>query len=165
MKYEAKDRLSSYTELTNWIEAQRRLFRATPRGWPCSGPLTSHYGQRHSPFDDTEEFHPGIDISGTLGTPVRATADGVVRVASWNSGYGNLVLLQHEFGYSTRYAHNSRFLVRVGDRVKRGQAIALMGTTGKSSGVHCHYEVWRYNARKNPIAYVSEDPKFAGKKR
>ncbi len=165
MKSEAKDRLTSFNELTSWIEAQRRLFRATPRGWPCNGPLTSHYGTRTSPFDGQAEFHPGIDISGNLGTAVRATADGVVRLASWNSGYGNLVLLQHEFGYSTRYAHNSRILVKVGDRVKRGQVIALMGTTGKSSGVHCHYEVWRYTARKNPLAFIREDPKFSGKTR
>jgi murein DD-endopeptidase MepM/ murein hydrolase activator NlpD len=117
-KNEAMARLTSFNELTNWIEIQRRLFRATPRGWPCQGQLSSHYGQRKSPFDGIAEFHPGIDISNSQGTAIRATADGVVRLASWNSGYGNLVLLQHEFGFSTRYAHNSKILVNVGDHVK-----------------------------------------------
>ncbi len=164
MKSDADDRIRSFTELNKWIDTQRRLFRATPRGWPTSGPMTSRYGSRKSPFDGAiEEFHPGIDISGRLGTPIYATADGLVRVSSWNSGYGNLVLLQHDFGFSTRYAHNSRLLVKVGERVKRGQVIALMGTTGKSSGVHCHYEVWRYDSRKNPVQFLREDPKFAGK--
>lgn len=163
LKSEAKDRIDSYSELSGWIDNQRRLFRATPRGWPCRGPLTSRYGQRKSPFDGSEEFHPGIDISGSLGTPIHATADGTVRFSAWSSGYGNLVLLQHDFGYSTRYAHNSRLLVKPGDRVKRGQVVALMGTTGKSSGVHSHYEVWRYNVRKNPASFLRDDPKFAGK--
>lgn len=163
MKSEANHRLTSFNDLSGWIDTQRRLFRATPRGWPSFGPLTSRYGERKSPFDQTEEFHPGIDISGRLGTPIRATADGVVRLSSWNSGYGNLVVLQHEFGYSTRYAHNSRLLVKYGEKVKRGQVLAMMGTTGKSSGVHCHYEVWRYNVRKNPASFLREDAKFAGK--
>ena len=163
MKTEAHERITSFSELSGWIDTQRRLFRATPRGWPCNGGLSSRYGSRKSPFTGAEEFHPGIDISGPLGTPVRATADGVVRVASWNSGYGNLVLLQHDFGFSTRFAHNSKILVKVGDHVKRGQVLALMGTTGKSSGVHCHYEVWRYNVRKNPLHFLRDDVKFAGK--
>ncbi|MCG3205976.1 MAG: hypothetical protein KCHDKBKB_02702 [Elusimicrobia bacterium] len=163
MKTEAQDRLKSFDDLSDWIDTQRRLFRATPRGWPYQGPLTSKYGERNSPFNGSFEFHPGIDIKGPHGAPVRATADGVVRLASWNGGYGNLVLIQHEFGFSTRYAHNSRLLVKPGEKVKRGQIIALMGTTGKSSGVHCHYEVWRYNIRKNPISYLREDQKFAGK--
>lgn len=162
MKSEAEDRLTSFNDLSSWIDTQRRLFRATPTGWPVQGPLTSKYGLRKSPFNGNGEFHPGLDISGNLGDPVRATADGVVRVASWNGGYGNLVLIQHEFGFSTRYAHNSRLKVNVGDHVKRGQIIALMGTTGKSVGVHCHYEVWRYNDRKNPLLFLRESLKIAG---
>lgn len=160
MKVEAEDRITSFNEINTWIERQRRLFHATPRGWPCRGWMTSRYGSRASPFDGNAEFHPGIDISGPTGTPVCATADGVVRLAAWTSGYGNLVLLQHDFGFSTRYAHNSRILVRAGDTVKRGQTIALMGTTGKSSGTHCHYEVWKHNERKNPASYLKEEVKL-----
>lgn len=157
MRNETKERLSSYDDLSNWIEVQRRRFRATPQGWPVKGRLSSRFGRRASPFTGEPEYHPGIDIPGPTGTPIRATADGVVRLASWRSGYGNLVVLQHDFGYSTRFGHNSRLLVKVGDRVKRGQVIALMGSTGKSSGPHCHYEVWKNNQRQNPFAYLRED--------
>lgn len=160
MKGEAQTRITSFNEINSWIERQRHLFHATPRGWPTRGRLTSRYGSRFSPFDGNSEFHPGVDISGPTGTPIHATADGMVRLASWASGYGNLVLLQHDFGFSTRYAHNSRLLVRVGERIKRGHVIALMGTTGKSSGTHCHYEVWRNGERKNPAAYLQEDAKI-----
>lgn len=157
LKSEARERIVSYQEVTSWIEMRRRLYRATPIGWPCRGHLTSRYGHRNSPFGGADEFHPGVDISAPLGTPIRATADGTVRLAGWNSGYGNLVVLFHEFGFSTRYAHNSRILVRVGDKVKRGQVLALMGATGKSSGVHSHYEVWQNAQRKNPMPYMSAD--------
>ncbi len=163
-KIEAENRLSSFHDLRSWIDTQRRLFRATPIGWPAQGTLTSHYGARTSPFDGSAEFHPGLDISNSQGTPVRATADGIVRIADWKSGYGKLVVLQHEFGFSTRYAHNSRLMVKEGDKVKRGQVVALMGTTGKSTGVHCHYEVWRYNVRHDPLPYLREELKVTGKK-
>ena len=159
MRQEAKERITSYEDLTRWIETQKQIFTATPRGWPCLGPITSRYGQRMNPFQgEGLEFHPGLDISGAVGTPVRATADGVVRVASWKTGYGNLIVLQHDYGFQTRFGHNSRILVRVGDRVRRGQAVALMGATGRASGPHCHYEVWRYNQRKNPAEFLKEDP-------
>lgn len=158
VRNEARTRLDSYQDLSGWIQTQRKIFRCTPRGWPARGPLTSHFGMRVSPFDaKTMEYHAGLDISAPIGAPVRATADGVVRVASWNSGYGNLVMLQHEFGFSTRYGHNSKILVRVGDRVKRGQVVALIGETGRANGPHCHYEVWRNNERKNPIAFLKDD--------
>jgi murein DD-endopeptidase MepM/ murein hydrolase activator NlpD len=161
---EATTRLESFHDLSNWIDTQRRLFRATPAGWPCRGVLTSHYGARKSPFGGNSEFHPGLDIANSQGTPIRATADGIVRIADWKSGYGKLVVLQHAFGYSTRYGHNSRLIAHAGDRVKRGDVIALMGTTGKSTGVHCHYEVWHYNLRQNPIGYLRENAKVTGKK-
>jgi murein DD-endopeptidase MepM/ murein hydrolase activator NlpD len=157
-KQEARARLNSYEDLSHWINMQRKQFTATPRGWPCLGEISSHYGLRESPFGgDQEEYHPGIDISGTRGAPIRATADGIVRIASWRSGYGNLVVLQHDFGFSTRYGHNTKILVKVGDRVKRGQTVALMGDTGRASGVHCHYEVWRYSNRMNPLAYLKDE--------
>lgn len=163
MRTEAHERITSYDDLTRWIETQKRIFAATPRGWPCKGSLTSHFGRRSNPFShEGEEVHLGIDIAAPAGTAIRATADGVVRVASWKSGYGNLVVLQHDFGFQSRFAHNSRILVRVGDRVKRGQVLALMGATGRASGPHCHYEIWRYNQRKNPTTFLKEDPTGTG---
>jgi murein DD-endopeptidase MepM/ murein hydrolase activator NlpD len=159
MKLEARDRVSSFDNLTQWIDAQKKVLRATPRGWPCSGHLTSHFGRRLDPFQHVfQEVHLGLDIANGAGTPIRATADGVVRVASWKNGYGNVVVLEHDCGFETRYAHNSRLLVHVGERVKRGQVLSLMGATGRASGPHCHYEVWRYNQRKNPIAFLPETP-------
>jgi len=153
-KSEARTRVSSYDRLSDWLIGQRRLYLAKPQGWPCPGRRTSHFGKRLDPFNGTEMFHFGVDIAGPTGTPIRATADGTVRMASWQSGYGKLVVLQHDFGYSSRYAHNYKILVRVGDKIKRGQIISLMGDTGKSSGTHCHYEVWKNNNRKNPYAFM-----------
>lgn len=159
MRNEAQARISSYEDLTHWIDTQKHIFAATPRGWPCHGPITSHFGARVNPFThEGEEVHYGLDIAGAMGTPVRATADGIVRFASWMTGYGNLVVLQHDCGFQTRFGHNSRLLVRVGDRVKRGQVIALMGATGRASGPHCHYEVWHYSQRKNPAGFLKENP-------
>lgn len=161
MKIEAQSRIENYADISRYIETKRQMYRATPRGWPAEGNLTSRYGVRVDPFLQTEEFHPGLDISGTVGTPVRATADGRVLLAGWHSGYGNLIVLQHDFGYTTRFGHNSKLLVKNGQTVKRGQVIALMGQTGRASGPHCHYEVWRYEHRLNPYGYVmSQYPKF-----
>jgi murein DD-endopeptidase MepM/ murein hydrolase activator NlpD len=163
MKAEARQRIESFEKLTEWMDDQKRVFLATPRGWPCKGNLTSHFGKRLNPFHrEGEEVHLGIDIAGPSGTPIRATADGVVRVATWKAGYGNVVVLNHDCGFQSRYAHNSRLLVRSGDKVKRGQTIALMGATGRASGPHCHYEIWRYNQRKNPVTFLKEDPTGTG---
>jgi murein DD-endopeptidase MepM/ murein hydrolase activator NlpD len=157
LQNETESRISGYGQLTDYIEVERRKFLATPIGWPCNGNRTSHFGPRLDPFSGTEEFHFGLDIANNTGTPIKATADGVVRIASWQSGYGNLVLIQHDFGFSTRYGHNSRLAVKNGDKVKRGQVIAYMGQTGRASGPHCHYEIWQYGKRKNPYAYMLGD--------
>lgn len=151
---ESQNRLSAYTEFSEFIEKERKLFRASPLGWPCPGRRTSHFGKRLDPFHGSEEFHFGIDIAGPAGTPIRATADGKVILSSWHMGYGNLVIIQHDFGYTTRYGHNSRLKVKVGDKVRRGEIIATMGETGRASGPHCHYEVWRYGKRQNPYTYM-----------
>jgi murein DD-endopeptidase MepM/ murein hydrolase activator NlpD len=161
MKSEAQSRIQNYDDLTKYVETRKRMFLATPRGKPVEGHLTSHYGHRIDPFLQTDQFHSGVDIGGRIGTPIRATADGRVQIAGWHSGYGNLVILQHEFGYTTRYGHNSKLLVKYGQTVKRGQVIALLGQTGRASGPHCHYEVFRYGSRQNPFAYIKEQfPKF-----
>lgn len=168
-KREAEGRISAYNRLTRTIENKKQQYLATPLGWPCPGHLTSHFGTRLDPFSGNEEFHFGVDIANTMGTTVRATADGQVRIAGWMSGYGNLVVIDHGYGFSTRYAHNSKFIVKAGDKVKRGQALALMGMTGKANGPHSHYEVWQYDKRKNPFKYLDDtiftnDKKSAARK-
>lgn len=122
-----------------------------PSIWPTTGVVTSPYGLRWGGTD----FHPGIDIANDMGTPIVATADGVVEYAGWNSGgYGNMVDINHGNGIMTRYGHASQVVVSVGQQVKRGQLIAYMGSTGFSTGPHVHYEVHVSGQRVNPISYL-----------
>ena len=122
-----------------------------PSIWPTTGVVTSPYGLRWGGSD----FHPGIDIANDLGTPIVATADGVVDYAGWNSGgYGNMVDIDHGNGMMTRYGHASQVMVSTGQQVKRGQVIALMGSTGFSTGPHVHYEIHVNGQKVNPISYL-----------
>ncbi len=122
-----------------------------PSIWPTTGVVTSPYGLRWGGTD----FHPGIDIANDMGTPIVATADGVVEYAGWNSGgYGNMVDINHGNGLMTRYGHASQVVVSAGQHVKRGQLIAYMGSTGFSTGPHVHYEVHVNGNRVNPISYL-----------
>ena len=122
-----------------------------PSIWPTTGEVSSPYGLRWGGTD----FHPGIDIANDMGTPIVATADGVVDYAGWNSGgYGNMVDIDHGNGIMTRYGHASQVVVTTGQHVKRGQLIAYMGSTGFSTGPHCHYEVHVNGNRVNPISYL-----------
>ena len=122
-----------------------------PSIWPTVGVVTSPYGLRWGGSD----FHPGIDIANDLGTPVVATADGIVEYAGWNSGgYGNMVDINHGNGIMTRYGHGSQVLVSTGQHVSRGQVIMLMGSTGFSTGPHVHYEIHVNGQRVNPISYL-----------
>ena len=122
-----------------------------PSIWPTTGEVTSPYGLRWGGTD----FHPGIDIANDMGTPIVATADGVVEYAGWNSGgYGNMVDINHGNGIMTRYGHASQVVVSTGQQVKRGQLIAYMGSTGFSTGPHVHYEVHVNGNRVNPISYL-----------
>lgn len=156
LREEAEKRLASARALSGAIEKERERFRATPNLWPVTGYLTSHFGRRLSPINGFEESHRGMDIAGPAGSPVRATADGVVKLAGWAGGYGKVVVIDHGIGYSTRYGHNRQLLVKTGDRVRRGQTIALVGETGKATGPHCHYEVW-YNGRAvNPKKFLKQ---------
>ncbi len=153
------DVLTDFQDISHYIKDQHEIFRATPMNWPTQGRLTSAFGLRRSPMQQEEvgedrEFHPGIDIANTVGTPVQATADGVVQVASWQGGYGRLVILDHSRGFKTYYGHNAELLVKPGDRVKRGQVIARMGTSGHSTGYHLHYEVWQNGRLVNPMKFV-----------
>ncbi len=155
VKQNGSDVISNYEEISEYIKDQRTIFRTTPRDWPTLGRLTSVFGLRHSPFEqESGEFHNGLDIANALGTPIHATADGVVQVASWQGGYGRLVILDHGHGFKTYYGHNSKLLVQPGDHIKRGQVISYMGTSGHSTGYHLHYEVWHNGRVVNPMTFV-----------
>ena len=126
-----------------------------PTLWPVTGPITSSFGARENPFNDDEgEFHPGIDISGPLGTPIHATADGVVAAAQVVNGYGREVTIDHGHGLETLYGHMSGFAVTAGQTVSRGQIIGYIGHTGRTTGNHVHYEVRIHNSPVNPHKYL-----------
>ena len=115
---------------------------------------TSNYGVRSDPFTHAAKMHAGVDIPGTIGTPIYATADGFVGRAERSGGYGNLIELEHGKGIATRYGHLSKILVNPGDRIRRGQLIALMGSTGRSTGSHLHYEVRMDGHAVNPVPFL-----------
>jgi murein DD-endopeptidase MepM/ murein hydrolase activator NlpD len=130
---------------------------ATPSGEPIANSyITSGYGGRADPFGGGAAFHKGIDFHANVGDPVLAVADGVVSYAGQRSGYGNVVEVDHGNGYVTRYAHNSRLLVQVGDLVRSGQQVAKAGSTGRSTGAHVHFEVWQDGRVLNPRKFLGE---------
>ncbi len=119
--------------------------------WPVSGRISSGYGWRIHPIFGTREFHTGIDIAAPWGTPIEAAADGTVLFTGWMRGYGMLVILDHGNGLSTTYSHLSSYSVHVGQRVKRGQVIARIGSTGWSTGPHLFFEVRENGRPVNPL--------------
>jgi murein DD-endopeptidase MepM/ murein hydrolase activator NlpD len=123
------------------VRRREALAAAAPSIWPTQGWLTAPFGVRNDPLTGNEGFHQGIDISTAEGQPVYATADGVVETAAYSGDYGNMVVLTHNFGLSTRYGHLSRFAVATGADVKRGEVIGYVGATGRATGSHVHYEV------------------------
>jgi murein DD-endopeptidase MepM/ murein hydrolase activator NlpD len=141
-------------EIRDYMSEQRDLYMATPMGWPAKGWLTSGFGYRLHPIRATRDFHTGLDIASRPGTLVRATADGIVSFAGRSGANGNLVALEHGFGYTTYYAHNKKLKVEVRDVVKRGDIIAYVGSTGSSTGPHLHYEIWKNGKNVNPKPYL-----------
>ena len=152
---ESKERLNSFKEISQYVAYERALFRCTPRGWPTYGRITSNFGERVSPLHGGPQFHTGIDIANIEGTPVHATADGIVRHADWEGGYGKLVVIDHGLGFMTYYGHHSRIIVKAGDEVKSGQVIGYMGSSGSSTGDHVHYEVWLNGRYVNPWKFIT----------
>jgi murein DD-endopeptidase MepM/ murein hydrolase activator NlpD len=134
--------------------AQSRMLSSTPSIAPVRGILTDGFGGRSDPFTREPGQHNAIDISSAVGQAIRAPADGIVVKAEWASGYGNVVYVSHGYGYSTRYGHLSSFAVRPGTRVKRGEVIGYVGSTGRSTGPHLHYEVRVNNNPVNPLEYI-----------
>jgi murein DD-endopeptidase MepM/ murein hydrolase activator NlpD len=147
-----EDRLTS---VKTRIEGQQALARATPTIWPVIGRLSSYYGNRKDPFTGGPDFHTGLDIGANHGAPVRATADGTVESAGYNGNYGNAVLLGHGFGISTRFGHLSRFAVRPGQQVKRGDVIGYVGATGRATSSHLHYEILLSGRPINPLTLLT----------
>ncbi|MBS3949384.1 MAG: M23 family metallopeptidase [Peptococcaceae bacterium] len=145
----------SLKDLEKKVQIQRAKDVATPSLWPTSGTVTSGFGYRRSPFGSSREFHSGLDIGAAKGTRVYATANGVVRMANYNGGYGNVIFVDHGYGFSTVYAHLSKLNVKVGQQVIKGQLIGLVGNTGASTGPHLHYEVRVSGVAVNPTKYLS----------
>lgn len=147
-------RRESQEEIQGFLNDQRSLLAAKPKGWPTKGWITSDFGMRNSPFSGRRSMHEGMDIAARTGTPIHATADGIVSQSETAPGYGKLVVVDHGYGYKTYYAHNSKIFVKVGQRVKRGERIAAVGNTGSSTGPHLHYEVRLNGVPVNPRKFL-----------
>ncbi len=131
------------------------LTNAMPAGWPVDGRLQSYFGRRTDPFSGEGAIHTGIDISAPAGTPVRAPGDGVVIAATWMSGYGRLVVIDHGRGIQSWYAHLSRFAVVPGQEIRQGELIGAVGGSGRVTAPHLHYEVRRQGTPLNPARFLN----------
>jgi len=141
--------------LQDLVLTQDNIESAIPQGKPIEGGwVSSYYGNRIDPFTGKQAFHRGIDLAGKSGTAVNTVADGIVTWIGQRSGYGGLVEVDHGNGYVTRYAHNKTIKVTLGDKVVKGQLLALMGSTGRSTGPHVHFEVLRDGKHINPYTFV-----------
>jgi len=154
---ELDDRTQKLTVLERLLMDRSLRARVMPSGRPvAAGWLSSNFGKRADPFTGKQEFHKGVDFAGKEGSDVMAVGDGVVTWSGKRSGYGNLVEINHGNGYVTRYGHNEKLLVKVGDTVKKSQMIALMGSTGRSTGPHVHFEVLHNGKAVNPSPYIAK---------
>ena len=145
---------ASFQQLTTKIEEQSYLRNHTPSIVPVQGWFMSGFGYRIDPFTAEVRMHEGIDIAAPMGTPIVATADGIVKLAGENGGFGLAVEIDHGYGIKTRYCHCQRFACEVDQTVKRGDIVAYVGNTGKSTGPHLHYEVRILDQAVNPINYI-----------
>jgi murein DD-endopeptidase MepM/ murein hydrolase activator NlpD len=138
-------------EVRPGVQRREALANATPSIWPVTGWLSSTFGMRLDPFTGARDFHEGLDISADAGQPVLATADGTVVTAQRSGEFGNLVVLDHGFGIGSRYGHLSRFGVTEGQRVRKGQVVGYVGSTGRSTSPHLHYELLLNGRPANPL--------------
>jgi murein DD-endopeptidase MepM/ murein hydrolase activator NlpD len=146
---------SSFQEAAESLSVHSARLSATPSIMPTQGWLTSAFSSMRShPILHVARPHEGIDVTAPMGTPIEAPAAGVVRDAGWEAGYGNTIVIDHGFGTVTKFAHCSKLLVREGQRVSRGQRIALVGNTGLATGPHLHYEVHVNGRPVDPLRYV-----------
>lgn len=152
----------SFDEIANMVKNKAKTLASIPSIQPVSNKtltrVASGFGYRIDPIYKDRRLHPGLDFTAPIGTPIYATADGRVRDAGYNTGgYGNRVVVNHGYGYETLYGHMVRIKARVGEMVKRGEVIGYVGTSGKSTGPHCHYEVHHYGIQVDPIYYFYSD--------
>lgn len=160
IKQKIEQYIQSCDEIFSYIKLQKEMYRYTPLIWPCRGNVVSSFGRRIHPVFGFEHFHTGIDIANNRGTPIHVTADGQVKFAGWQEGYGKVVVVEHKFGYITIYGHLSSIKVKQGQYVSRGEIIGLMGDTGTTTGPHLHYEVWQNNKLCNPVKFLSDERFF-----
>jgi len=151
---ELQKSLDSVDEIKDYLRIQKDIYLATPKGYPTWGHVTSPFGRREDPFTKDISFHSGIDIAASPGTPIRATADGVVSYSGRTLYSGNVVILEHGLGFSTVYAHNNKNGVKVGQKLKMGDLVGYVGSTGKSTGPHVHYEIWQKGKAVNPQHFL-----------
>lgn len=154
LQEQVKYREQSLSNLREILIERNARLNATPSLWPASGEVTSRFGWRSSPFGGGSDWHPGIDIANSAGTPIIATAAGEVVYSGWYSGYGRMVQIDHGNGIVTIYAHNSQNIVREGQSVEKGDVIAYMGSTGWSTGSHVHYEIRVNGTAVNPANFL-----------
>jgi murein DD-endopeptidase MepM/ murein hydrolase activator NlpD len=152
--HEITSRERSFRELKDLLEAKRSVLASTPTVWPVRGLITAGYGYRVSPFTGQREMHEGLDIAAPHGTPILATANGVISFVGSLAAFGNVVFINHGHGFTTFYAHTSSIRVKEGQQVKRGQMVASVGTSGRTTGPHVHYEVQVNGATVNPLKYI-----------
>jgi len=138
------------------VDRRNALATATPSLWPVNGWITSTMGYRQDPITGDSDFHPGLDIAGDRGEPVHVTAAGTVRESGYQTGYGNIVTVDHGFGLQTRYGHLLSYSVKPGDTVKRGDVIGRVGATGRATGYHLHYEVLANGRLLNPLQLLTQ---------
>jgi len=156
LETQAKEREKGFGQIEEVIRRKKDLFASTPNIFPVQGWITSGYGWRRNPFTGKKEFHKAIDISTPWGTPVRAAAKGQVVYAGWDDGYGLKIRIRDGYGYYTVYGHLSHILVKRGAWVEKGQIIGRVGSTGRSTGPHLHFEVWRNGKAVNPLNLMVE---------
>ena len=154
LKSEAMSREESLSELEKLLQSKKEMLAHTPSIWPVMGWVTSGFGFRTNPFTGLTQMHEGIDISNQVGTPIIAPADGIISDIGNDLGLGKILVISHGFGMITRYAHLNKVLVRVGQKVKRGEKIAEIGTSGRTTGPHLHYEVRLDGIPVNPMRYI-----------
>ncbi|MBT7952874.1 MAG: M23 family metallopeptidase [Gammaproteobacteria bacterium] len=156
IEHTLNDRREKLTAMESMLIDRALQEQTLPEGRPALGGwMSSLYGYRTDPISGKKEFHQGMDFAGKLETPITAVAAGIVIWSGLRYGYGDLVEISHGNGYTTRYAHNKKNLVTVGEKIEKGEIIALMGATGRSTGVHVHFEVLRHGKHLNPNKYLS----------
>jgi murein DD-endopeptidase MepM/ murein hydrolase activator NlpD len=154
---EATRQEQSLQELTAYFQDQKSLLASTPSVWPARGWVTSDFGQRLDPYTADRVMHAGMDIAAPHGKDVLSPSDGTVVFNGLEGGYGNVLVIDHGYGIKTRYGHLAKIMVKAGERVKRGQTVATVGNTGRSTGPHLHYEVRVNGVPQNPRKFILED--------